>query len=108
MTPKTRRERTAGWSRISRLQGQGLFPQISVIRSACGQKLRDKRNSINKMENAPSAKKRKLWTRRKDTTRRGMPMAEKLTTRITLKCAKEIATRNYTSQIRRQELSHDE
>jgi len=82
----------------TRLQGGVPFHQISVIRSALGPRTRDNRNSINRTENARAAGKISQLTKRMDTTSRGMPMAEKQTTRITLKCAK-IATRSYTSQI---------
>src|SRR5260370_40432141 len=99
MTLRTGTGRTVDWSRISRLQGQELSPQISAIRSACGQRLRDNRNSINRTENVRTAEKIKQLTKRMDTTRRGMPMAEKLTIQITLRRAKR-ATRNY--------ISHDE
>src|SRR6267378_376746 len=86
---------TMGTKSPSHLRGEVLSRQISVTRNVCLPKRRDSKNWINRMENVPDVGKKRPLTRRMDITRRGMPMAAKPRTRITLKCVK-IVTRIYT------------
>src|SRR5579871_4558329 len=103
MTLMTKRERTADMPNRTLLQDAALFLQINATRSALGLSRRGNKGSINRAENVRGAENLRHSTRRKDTTKRDMPMVEELTVQITMNCAK-IATRKSTSQIRRQEL----
>jgi hypothetical protein len=80
------------------LQGEALFLQINVTRSAGGQGGRGKKSSINKAANVRGAESLASQSMiRKETTGKDMPMVEKLTMRITMNCAKT-ATRESTAQ----------